>query len=240
MTIFIFDMDGTLTPARQPMTSDFKKQFVPWLKQHNAYVATGSDYGKVEEQIPKEVINLFAGIYCSMGNTLYKKGKQIYQKKMAENKSLMDDLEKFRHDTKYSNQLFECYIEKRIGMVNFSVIGRNCPYEERLKYASWDQQNGERCNIQEVLSKKYPEYDFELGGNISIDIIPKGCGKGQIAHHLRTEYPNEKLVFLGDRTVEGGNDYALASELRKIGNSLVIQVENNDEVIKILSGDMTI
>lgn len=169
-------------------------------------------------------------------------GKYIIQKretnlseKMAENKNLMDDLEEFRHDTKYSNQLFECYIEKRIGMVNFSVIGRNCPYEERLKYASWDQQNGERCNIQEVLSKKYPEYNFELGGNISIDIIPKGCGKGQIAHHLRTEYPNEKLVFLGDRTVKGGNDYELACAFREYENTEVVQVKNPDEVLKYLN-----
>ena len=36
MTIYIFDMDGTLTPARKPMTEDFKTEFLPWLKKHTA------------------------------------------------------------------------------------------------------------------------------------------------------------------------------------------------------------
>ena len=32
MTIYVFDMDGTLTPARKPMTDEFAKAFLPWLK----------------------------------------------------------------------------------------------------------------------------------------------------------------------------------------------------------------
>ena len=82
--------------------------------------------------------------------------------------------------------------------------------------------------------KKYPAYDFECGGNISLDIIPKGCGKGQIAHRLRQKYPNDKIIFLGDRTYAGGNDYALAAELLKLENTQVVQVENPSEVLNYL------
>ena len=231
MTIYVFDMDGTLTPARLPMTEEFKAEFLPWLKTHTAFIATGSDYAKVGEQLPQDVIDNFEGIYGSMGNTLFKKGEVIYKKEIDYDSNLLNDLENFRQNTKYPNKLFGNYIEKRIGMINFSVIGRECTYEEREKYTAWDKENGERKQIQEVLSKKYPEYDFELGGNISIDIIPKGCGKGQIAHHLRKCYPNEKIVFMGDRTFPGGNDYALAHELQTMENTQVIQVENPKEVL---------
>lgn len=51
MKIYIFDMDGTLTPARQPMTPDFSRRFLPWLKSHLAYLAAGSNYEKVTEQL---------------------------------------------------------------------------------------------------------------------------------------------------------------------------------------------
>ena len=234
MTIYVFDMDGTLTPARLPMTDDFKAEFLPWLKTHIAFIATGSDYAKVGEQLPQDVIDSFDGIYGSMGNTLFKNGKAVYKKEIDYDLNLLNDLENYRQNTKYPNKLFGNYIEKRIGMINFSVIGRDCTYEEREKYTAWDKENGERKHIQEVLSKKYPEYDFELGGNISIDIIPKGCGKGQIAHHLRNTYPNEKIVFMGDRTFPGGNDYALAHELNTMDNTQVVQVENPKEVLENL------
>ena len=234
MTVYVFDMDGTLTPARLPMTEEFKKEFLPWLKTHTAFIATGSDYSKVGEQLPQEVIDAFTGIYGSMGNTLHQNGKLIYKKEIEYNENLLNDLENFRKNTKYPYKLFGNYIEKRIGMVNFSVIGRDCTYEEREKYTAWDKINGERLNIQKTLSEKYPEYDFECGGNISLDIIPKGCGKSQIAHNLREKCPNEKIIFMGDRTYLGGNDYALAHELSTMDNTQVIQVENPNDVIKYL------
>ena len=56
--------------------------------------------------------------------------------------------------------LFDNYIEKRTGALNFCVLGRNCPYEERERYTAWDKENGERKSIQEILSEKYLEYDF--------------------------------------------------------------------------------
>ena len=234
MTIYAFDMDGTLTPARLPMTEKFKRDFLPWLKNNIAFIATGSDYKKVGEQLPQDVIDAFTGIYGSMGNTLYSNGKLVYKKEIEYDKNMLLDLETFRKDTKYPYKLFGNYIEKRTGMINFSVIGRECTYEEREKYTAWDKENGERKNIQKILSEKYQDYDFELGGNISIDLIPKGCGKGQIAHHLRNKYPDEKIIFMGDRTFPGGNDYALAHELDMMSNTQVVQVENPDEVIKFL------
>lgn len=234
MSIYVFDMDGTLTPARKMMTDEFKQEFLPWLKTHTAFIATGSDYTKVGEQLPQEVINEFDGIYASMGNTLYQKGQLVYKKEIEYDENLLKDLECFRKNTKYPNKLFGNYIEKRTGMINFSVIGRECTYEEREKYTAWDKENMERLSIQKILSEKYPQYEFECGGNISLDIIPKGCGKGQIAHHLRNEYPDEKIIFMGDRTYEGGNDYALAHELSLMENTKVVQVENPDGVLENL------
>lgn len=169
-----------------------------------------------------------------MGNTLYHKGELVYKKEIEYNNDLLEDLEQFRKTTKYPNKLFGNYIEKRTGMINFSVIGRECPYEEREKYTAWDKENKERLYIQKILSEKYPQYDFECGGNISLDIIPKGCGKGQIAHHLRDNFPKEKIIFFGDRTYEGGNDYALAHELELMDNTLVVQVDTPNDVLKYL------
>ena len=235
MTIYVFDMDGTLTPARKTMTEEFAKVFLPWMNVNKTFIATGSDFAKVEEQMPKDVINAFTGIYCAMGNALWQKGQYTYLRDIEPEQEMLEDLEKLRKCTKYPYTLFPNYIEKRTGALNFSVLGRDCPYEEREKYTAWDTENGERKSIKEFLSQRYPEYDFSLGGNISIDIVKKGCGKGQIAKELRTAYPSEEIVFLGDRTFEGGNDYELACALREYQGTKVVQVANPDEVLLYLN-----
>lgn len=233
-TIFIADMDGTLTPARLPMTDEFTDFFVQFISKHRFYIVSGSDWGKVQEQLCKEVWNDVAGVYCSMGNEFYVRGKLVYQNDFVPETSLLVKLEEYRRKTKYKGQLFGNYIEKRIGMVNFSVLGRDCPMEARMLYSEWDKKHEERIRIAEELSVLYPQYDISVGGNVSIDIVPHGFGKEQIAFKLRKIYRNEKLVFLGDRTQKGGNDYSLARSLLKLGNTEVIAVDSPDDTLKYL------
>ena len=234
MTIYVFDMDGTLTPARLPMEDGFAVKFCEWQKTHKSFIATGSDYKKVEEQLPLSVINSFTGIYSSMGNVLSQHGNVIYQKNFTPDPDLIVRLEKYRSETKYPHQLFDNYIEYRLGMINFSILGRNCPYAERERYSAWDKQNLERQSIATELKRVFPQYDFAVGGSISIDITPIGCGKEQIAHHLRKTYPDEKIIFFGDKTFVGGNDYELAEELKKMSNTFVVQVDTPNDVLEFL------
>ena len=35
--IFLFDVDGTLTPARQPMNKDFHSFFLEWMQDKKVY-----------------------------------------------------------------------------------------------------------------------------------------------------------------------------------------------------------
>lgn len=234
MTLFVFDMDGTLTPARLPMTADFAARFLPWQKDHLCFIASGSDWPKVQEQLPLPVIQAFTGIYCSMGNLLRTQDKIIYEHVFEPEPALLEKLAWYRQHTRYPGALFPNYIEKRTGMVNFSVLGRNCPYEERLHYQAWDQEHHERLQIKKELSAQFPQYDFAVGGSISMDIVPKGRGKEQIAAHLRQNYPQHRIVFFGDKTFPGGNDYELATALRALPNTRVVQVAAPSDVLHFL------
>lgn len=234
MTIYVFDMDGTLTPARKPMEDNFAKKILPWLKENKTYIATGSDFKKVQEQLREDVIEAFSGIFCAMGNVLWQKGEVIYNRDFEPEKELIADLENFRAITKYPHKLYSNYIEKRTGALNFCVLGRDCPYDARVQYSTWDAENEERLAIQSILAEKYPAYDFSLGGAVSIDIVKKGCGKGQIAKELRQISAEEKIVFFGDRTFAGGNDYELACALKMYSNTKVVQVNTPQGVLDYL------
>ena len=234
MNIYIFDMDGTITPARQTMTKDFSRRFIPWLKMRLAYLAAGSNYEKVTEQLPPDIVSSFSGIYSSMGNVYHQKNKEIYRHEIKLDKEMLKTLERFRKTTKYPGKLYTNYMELRPGMLNFSVLGRNCPFSEREKYYEWDKENHEREVIAKEMSEKFPAYDFSLGGKISIDIVTKGCGKEQIAHLIRERHPKDKIIFIGDRTDVGGNDYSIAETLRAMDNTEVVAVNSPEDVLKYL------
>ena len=228
-------MDGTLTPARQPMHKDFSSRFLPWLKTKIAYIVAGSNYEKVTEQLPPDVVSSFSGIFSSMGNVYHQKGKEIYRNEIKLDKNMLKALERFRKSTTYPDKLYTNYMELRPGMLNFSVLGRNCPFSEREKYHNWDNIHFERQKISEDMNKNFPNYDFSLGGKISIDIVERGRGKEQIAKYLRNLYPTAKIIFIGDRMQKGGNDYNLAQELRNMENTEVYSVENPNDVLKYLN-----
>ena len=234
MTIYVFDMDGTITPARLPMEELFAMRFLPWLSKNKAFIATGSNLEKVKEQVNDEVLDAFSGVYCAMGNDLWAKGDFVYHRDFEPEKELLDKLEEFRKNSKYPYTTYGNYIEKRTGMLNFSVLGRDCPYRERERYYAWDLKNHERETIREMLIAEFPHYDFVLGGTISLDIIKKGGGKEQIAIDLRSKYPDEKIVFFGDKTYAGGNDYELAKALRDMDNTQVVQVDSPKKVLQFL------
>lgn len=234
MTLFVFDLDGTLTPPRLPMTKEFEDFFVEWAKDKKCFIATGSDFKKVTEQLSSTALLAFEGIYCSMGNVLWKHGNFIYKNEFNADEKLYQKLEEYRQKTSYPYQLFPNHIEKRDGMINFSVLGRNCPYEEREKYFAYDKQAKEREKIKDELTHMFPDLDISIGGMISMDITPKGCGKEQVAYKLRLQYPDEEIIFFGDKTFEGGNDYSLAQAVLKLGKSQVIQVDGPDSVKEFL------
>lgn len=232
--IFVSDMDGTLTPARSSMTPAFSEFLSSFLDHHILYIVSGSDLKKVQEQMPEHILRKVSGLYCSMGNVLYVDGEEVYKNKFPRDDELIKSLNQYRQQTAYPNHLFDNYIEERIGMINFSILGRDCSMQDRVEYKLWDDVHHERRTIAKELKLKFPQYEFLVGGNISIDIVPNGKNKAQVADQLREKYPTEKIIFFGDRMEPGGNDFDLAKKLLQQGNSEAIHVKGPDDTIKFL------
>jgi phosphomannomutase len=216
------------------MTDDFAKTFTPFVLENLVFIVSGSDIDKIKEQMPADLFLAVQGIYASMGNEFYRNAQEIFSKGFIDDDSLLSALKDYRKNTKYPHQLYSNYIEIRKGAFNFSILGRDCSQEERSKYNAWDNKAGERAQIVAQLIKLYPQYDFSIGGMISIDIVPKGCGKEQVADFLRADYPDKEIIFIGDRTERGGNDFSLAQRLRELGKCKVIQTNSPQETLRVL------
>ena len=223
---YLFDVDGTLTPSRLPIDKNFEQFFLNWMKDKNVYLVTGSDKDKTIEQVGKKIWFNVTRAYQSCGNAVYEKGKLIRQSD-------------FKLDVELQRMLFTLqacsdwkhhhgnHIEERIGLVNYSTIGRNCDQSSRNAYYDWDQLKGERKLFCKMIEDTFPHLEASIGGEISIDIYPKGQNKAQVLNDL--EGP---ITFFGDRCEPGGNDYPIV--LRIEDKHTVYNVKNWEETYKIL------
>jgi phosphomannomutase len=230
-TIYLFDVDGTLTGPRQEIDENFASVFLDWMEKENAevYLVSGSDIKKIQQQIFNEFLNQCTGIFCCTANQLYKKEKLIYENIFTLPPFLIEDLEIYLEEAQYSFKTGN-HIEQRPGMLNFSVLGRNANLLQRETYAKWDRGAREREDIVEYITSNYPELDASIGGVTSVDIYPKGKDKSQVVKYLRGQHQeNISMIFVGDKTMVGGNDHPLAVVLEQDPNSFWFQVESYEE-----------
>lgn len=232
--IFVFDVDNTLTPPRQKITADMKEFFSNFVVNNKVYLVSGSDYEKIIWQLGEEITGLAAGVFGCLGNTHHVLDLLVSMNQFAElnQEQLLRDINEF---LKNSLTPFRTgnHIEKRIGMLNISSVGRNASIEERKSYSMFDKQMNERKIFADFLQQKYPELDISIGGEISIDISVKGYGKEQIYQKILLENKEPRVIFFGDRCNLGGNDYNLAERVQ-LDNGLVFNVDSYAQTKLIL------
>ena len=209
MINYLFDVDGTLTPSRKPMVEDFKNYFKFWVSTQQSsgnkvYFVTGSDYDKTVEQVGEDLWTLVDGSYQNSGNRFFCQGRLIFESEWE----MPEDLESvvltlIRQSDWYGTA--ENNVEHRMGMVNISTIGRDCTDKQRAEYYEWDKESLERETIADVINSNFDDIEAVIGGEISIDIYPKGKDKSQILGCLEG-----KNIFFGDKCYLGGNDYTIS------------------------------
>ncbi|MEM7424577.1 MAG: HAD-IIB family hydrolase [Pseudomonadota bacterium] len=211
--MYLFDVDGTLTEPRQPIDPDFAQFFERFCKSHPVYLVSGSDLPKLEEQLPRSILAHAKGVFTCSAAELWVDGKASYQLDHEFPKELVEALEGFVDLSQYPRR-FGNHIEFRTGMINFSVVGRNAEHSDRQTYFAWDQQEGERKEFIRRFVQTYTDYEASAGGEISIDIVPKGWNKSRALDVLKQDFPDATITFFGDRMAPGGNDYPLAEALK--------------------------
>ena len=224
----LFDMDGTLTDARQQITDDVVAALRSVPPAIRKYLVTGSDINKIEEQIPTDILlSLFERVYSCNGTRVYNCNldmddeTQPVMPELIHKVSLTDYYSEadinhivnvllrtaFETHTKIKTGTF---VEWRDSQINFSVVGRNCTSSQREDYVKWDKKSGERQKIVDNLREEFQGWglSFRLGGQISIDITREGWDKSYSFKHMN-ESPDQ-CVFFGDKICKDGNDLDIA------------------------------
>ncbi len=229
----IFDMDGTLTPATQDISSDMMTELSKIKPAYKKYLVSGSDMEKIERQIPVDfLLSDFDKVFSCNGTRVWNckldmdDETQPVEPELIHKISLLDHYSQadINHIISYllklaseSHTQFKTgtFIEWRESQINFSVVGRNCSLDQREDYVRWDKKSSERKRIAEKLRNEFKGWGlvFNLGGQISIDITRKEWDKTYAFKNIE-EKPQD-CIFFGDKIMPGGNDYTIARMCNK-------------------------
>jgi len=209
MIHYLFDVDGTLTDPRGEMDKVFKRAFGEWVTKvrnegNEVFLVTGSNKEKTIQQIGSPLYRAVNGVYQNCGNQFFIRNSLISESTWSLTAHLRLDLIILAERSPWYGKA-KNNIEERVGMANFSTIGRSATPEQRKAYRLWDDAAGERRANAEWLSIRYPKLDFAIGGDISTDIYPQGKDKSQVIEQMVGE-----TIFFGDKCSKGGNDHTIA------------------------------
>ncbi|MFA5736628.1 MAG: HAD-IIB family hydrolase [Candidatus Paceibacterota bacterium] len=230
--IVAFDLDGTLTESRQPLSKEIARVLAILVAQKKVAVISGGSYCQFQKQFLPSWIETVSGLSLEKAHELntnlfllptsgsqiygYDQGKDNWQILVEEKfpVELRKKVKKVLVDLIISNDYdipVESYgdkIEDRGTQITFSALGQEAPLDKKKV---WDSDQKKRLKIKAWLEKKIPEVEISVGGETSIDILPKGLNKAVGLQKLLNLLSQEKgdLIFVGDALFPGGNDYSV-------------------------------
>ena len=248
--IVLFDMDGTLTPARQQVERDM----IIALKKLSAHarigIVTGSDYDYVLQQmseafeiggVPVDRIDILP---CN-GTKKYTAGHdgsyQLVSKvDMIEKIGQSDYNFILQNCVQWQSDILQHYelpftgvfFQYRGSLLNWCPIGRLASLDERSKWLQVDKSSNIRNSYCEKLTSKLSEKNIKvtvaLGGTTSFDIYPTGWDKTYALKH----YNDSDVWFAGDKCDPGGNDWHLYEKLSTTNRAF--KVDSPQDTIRLI------
>ncbi|EIJ88398.1 phosphomannomutase [Nematocida parisii] len=241
-TIFLFDVDGTLSPSRETATKEMKEFLGELRNKVKIGFVGGSDLPKQQEQLGEDCLEIFDYCFPENGLTFIKNGKVVSKESYLNfvgqekhNKLVRSVMKIFSElPEKEVPVLSGNFIELRHSMVNISPVGRSCTREERKAFKELDTKNKTRERVVSILKEQFEGFSFSIGGEISIDIFPIGWDKTYAIKHLESE-GIKHIFFFGDMTEKGGNDFEIYSDKRVTGTKVISPEDTMKKVESILN-----
>ncbi|KAI5953333.1 PMM1 [Candida jiufengensis] len=236
-TLVLFDVDGTLTPARLTISPEMKETLEKLRKKVVIGFVGGSDLSKQVEQLGPNVLQDFDYCFSENGLTAYKLGKQLASQSFIQwlGEEKYNKLVKFilRYLSDIDIPIRRgTFIEFRNGMINVSPVGRNASTNERNEFEEFDKKSHVREKLVDALKENFKDYGltYSIGGQISFDVFPTGWDKTYCLQHVEDE-GFKTIHFFGDKSYKGGNDYEIYEDPRTVGHA----VNSPADTIRILN-----
>lgn len=217
----MFDLDGTLTESKQPLSREMAGALSRLLTVTKVGIISGGALPQfllqVVEQLPADarLENLY--LLPTSGAALfeYRNGdwQKVYEERLSE-KDAAHIAEVIRAAAKetgvldFSSPSWGERIEYRGSQVTLSALGQQAPIIEKKR---WDPDRAKKRALQEVIARDLPDFSVKIGGTTSIDVTMQGIDKAYGVRRLceRLGIPEPDALYVGDELGKDGNDEAV-------------------------------
>lgn len=225
--VIAFDLDGTLAPSKSHFAPRMVSLFDRLLAKYHVCVISGGKYELFQRQFltqittePDSLKRLHLMPTSGTRYYRYKNNKwtMLYAEDMSpeQKKKIIKALEEGLQESGYAvEKTYGETIEDRDSQITLSIFGQELVAElgeEGLHIKdTWDPDSTKKLVIRDLVAPKIPEFNVRAAGATSIDVTLPGIDKayGMKKLMLETGFSKDDILFLGDKIVPGGNDYAV-------------------------------
>jgi phosphomannomutase len=260
--IILFDMDGTLTPARQSMEREVaSKLFELHNTDYDIGIISGSGLNYIMEQCEilfdtfgKRLTNL--KIYPCNGTKYYKWNTQHCKPEIVSLQSIRDMLGTTKlknilnalllyqvdlmNNFDFSDRLnyTGTFVDYRDSLINWCPIGRNATHHDRQIFEDRDEYFKIRKKFAKILESDpiFSGLSVKIGGTTSFDIYPHGwCKTFPLNTAIeKSDLKDYEVFFVGDRCELGGNDNEIYEYVKKRNKNNAFKTFGPERTVKII------
>ncbi|MBR3172562.1 HAD-IIB family hydrolase [Candidatus Saccharibacteria bacterium] len=216
-----FDIDHTLSLSKEPIPKEVAELLTQILEKFEVCIISGRSFeqflvqviGKLPDPKPELLEHLY--LFPAQGTQYYKfedGWEEMYVFEMREEQisKIFATVETAAKELGYWREVNpetnDKVLENRLSQVTFAGVDTGESVEVKK---AWDPDCAKRKQLIARCKEIAPEFEYKIGGNTSIDITQPGMDKGFGMKKLMEELdlPKEAILYFGDMTEPGGNDY---------------------------------
>jgi hypothetical protein len=225
--LIAFDLDGTLAPSKSHFHERMVNMFDRLLEKYHVCVISGGKYELFQRQFLTQITTdpeLLAKLHLmpTSGTRYYHYEKNEWVQKYAEDipakdkKRIIEALEQGLDEAGYrEKKIYGDIVEDRESQISLSIFGQEIVAELGKEGVGikeeWDPDGSKKLRLRDIIAPKIPEYEVRAAGATTIDVTKPGIDKAYGMEKLMeaTGFTKEDILFMGDKIIPGGNDYAV-------------------------------
>ncbi len=225
--LITFDLDGTLAPSKSHFNPRMVDMFNRLLEKYQVCVISGAKYDLFQRQFLTQITTdpaLLAKLHLmpTSGTRYYTFNAETSDWQMVyaedftpeQKQQIITALQTGLDQSGYKvDKTYGETIEDRESQITLSILGQEIVAElgeegVRIK-EEWDPDGSKKLAIRAIVAPLIPDFEVRAAGATSIDVTKPGVDKAYGMNRLMaaTGLTKEDILFMGDKIMEGGNDY---------------------------------
>lgn len=225
--LIAFDLDGTLAPSKSTLPPRMAELMNNLLARYQVCIISGAKYELMQQQVISNITTdpvLLANLHImpTSGTRYYSYKDGGFVLNYAEDftqeqkQQIITALQTGLDQSGYEvEKIYGETIEDRESQITLSILGQDIVAElgdegVEIKEA-WDADGSKKLRIRDIIAPMIPDFEVRAAGATSIDVTKPGVDKAYGMQKLidATGIAREDILFMGDKIIPGGNDYAV-------------------------------